>query len=64
MKYDRKMAALREELELRRKTEIHEVEEVHVYIISFIQQTILDVHVHLDYIRCACTLPLVIILLA
>ena len=28
-KYERKMSALREELELRRKTEIHEVEEVH-----------------------------------
>ena len=27
-KYDRKMSALRDELELRRKTEIHEVEEV------------------------------------
>lgn len=27
-KYDRKMSALRDELELRRKTEVHEVEEV------------------------------------
>jgi len=27
-KYDKKMKALREELELRRKTEIHEIEEV------------------------------------
>ena len=27
-KYDKKMKSLREELELRRKTEIHEIEEV------------------------------------
>ena len=27
-KYEKKMRALREELELRRKTEIHEIEEV------------------------------------
>ena len=27
-KYDKKMRALRDELELRRKTEIHEIEEV------------------------------------
>ena len=28
LKYDKKMRSLREELELRRKTEIHEIEEV------------------------------------
>ena len=31
-KYDRKMGALRDKLELRRKTEVHEVEEVSQYI--------------------------------
>ena len=31
-KYDKKMKALREELELRRKTEIHEIEEVRSFI--------------------------------
>ena len=30
-KYEKKMRSLREELELRRKTEIHEIEEVSVY---------------------------------
>ena len=41
-KYEKKMQALRDELELRRKTEIHEIEEVsavyfmHVYLILFL----------------------------
>ena len=36
-KYDKKMKALREELELRRKTEIHEIEEVHIFYIRIFQ---------------------------
>lgn len=31
-KHERKMTALRDELDLRRKTEIHEVEEVYMYM--------------------------------
>lgn len=31
-KYDQKLVTLRDELELRRKTEIHEIEEVHTYV--------------------------------
>ena len=34
-KYDRKMSALRDELELRRKTEVHEVEEVICLLVFF-----------------------------
>ena len=30
-KYDKKLRSLREELELRRKTEIHEIEEVSLF---------------------------------
>ena len=36
-KYDRKMSALRDELELRRKTEVHEVEEVIRLLASSVQ---------------------------
>ena len=35
-KYDKKLRSLREELELRRKTEIHEIEEVSLANVGFI----------------------------
>ena len=35
-KYDKKLRSLREELELRRKTEIHEIEEVSLANVEFI----------------------------
>ena len=34
-KHSEKMTALREDLELQRKTEIHEIEEVHTYVCTY-----------------------------
>ena len=40
-KYDQKLASLRDELELHRKTEVHEVEEViHVHVHVMVASTI------------------------
>ena len=45
-KYDQKLVTLREELELRRKTEIHEIEEVRTIVC--LQYTV-NMCVHLQY---------------
>ena len=43
-KYDQKLVTLRDELELRRKTEIHEIEEVHMYIRTYVPLCVHDAH--------------------
>ena len=45
-KYDQKLVTLREELELRRKTEIHEIEEVCTIVCL---QYMVNMCVHLQY---------------
>ncbi len=41
-KYDKKLRSLREELELRRKTEIHEIEEVSLVNVSVLYKYIIN----------------------
>ena len=46
-KYDKKMSTLRDDLELRRKTEVHEIEEVSKYIYIYINAYVyVQIHVH------------------